>query len=103
MAAGLGDRAGDDLSKYEPIDYGLRQLAQSPGMAAATLEVAQRLAGNAEAVGDSTYEAAGATVTAGWKNERRAGAVVREVVRDWEDSRDAILLRVAKSMEVRGR
>jgi len=91
------------VSKYEPIDVGLKQIAQSEGMAKATLEIAQRLAGNANAVGDSTYEAANATVTAGWKNERRAGAVVREVEPDWEDWRDRILLRVADAMKVRKR
>lgn len=91
------------MSRYKPDDFGLRQLAQSPGMAKATLEVAQRFAGNANAVGDSTYEAANATVTAGWANEKRAGAVVREVKRDWEDSRDAVLLRVAAAMKVRRR
>jgi hypothetical protein len=89
------------VSKYEPLDIGLKKLAQSPEMAKVTLEVAQRMAGNANAVGDSTYEAANTTVTAGWKNEKRAGAVVREVEHDWEDSRDAILLRVRDAMKVR--
>ncbi|WP_207595798.1 hypothetical protein [Arthrobacter sp. D5-1] len=63
-----------------------------------TLDAAKRLAGNAEAVGRGTYEAAPATVTAGWKNERRAGAVVREVDPDYRDARDSILLRVMASM-----
>lgn len=89
------------MSKYEPLDVGLKKLAKSPEIAKATLEVAQRMAGNANAVGDSTYEAANTTVTAGWANEKRAGAVVREVEHDWEDSRDAILLRVRDAMKVR--
>ena len=76
-------------------------MGNSPGVAKAVLDVAVRMGGNAEAVGDSTYEAAPAKVTAGWDNEERAGAVVREVERDWEDSRDAILLRVADAMKVR--
>ncbi|UUG69972.1 hypothetical protein SEA_ZUCKER_12 [Arthrobacter phage Zucker] len=59
------------------------------------------MAGNANAVGDSTYEAANTTVTAGWANERRSGAVVREVDHHWKDSRDRILLRVASAMNVR--
>ena len=91
------------MSRYRPERDGIRDLAQSAGMAAASLEAAQRLAGNANAVGDSTYEAAGATVTAGWANERRAGAVVRESVHHWRDSRDRILLRVRDAMSVRGR
>lgn len=89
------------MSKYEALPLGLRKLGNSPGVAKAVLDVAVRMAGNAEAVGDSTYEAAPAKVTAGWDNEERAGAVVREVERDWEDSRDAILLRVADAMKVR--
>ena len=89
--------------KYKPDHSGLRQLGSSPGMAAASLEVAQRLAGNANAVGDSTYEAANTTVIVGWANERRAGAVVRESEHHWRDSRDAVLLRVANAMSVRGR
>lgn len=89
------------MSKYEPLDIGLKKLSQSPEIAKATLEVAQRMAGNANAVGDSTYEAVPAKVTAGWNNEQRAGAVVREVERDWKDSRDAVLLRVADAMKVR--
>jgi len=90
------------VSSYRPRNTGLRELGQSAAMGAATLAVAQRMAGNADAVGDSTYEAANTTVTAGWANERRAGAVVRESERDWRDSRDRILLRVAGAMSVRG-
>jgi hypothetical protein len=88
---------------YKPNDYGLSKLAQSPGMAAASMAVAQRLAGNANAVGDSTYEAAPSTVTAGWANEKRAGAIVRESQPHWRDWRDRVLLRVADSMKVRKR
>jgi hypothetical protein len=88
---------------YRPDRDGLRDLGQSPGMSAAMLEAAERLAGNANAVGESTYEAARTTVTAGWANERRSGAVVRESERDWRDSRDRVLLRVRDAMGVRGR
>ena len=91
------------MSKYEALPLGLKQLGQSPGMSKAAMEVAQRLAGNANAVGDSTYEAAPATVTAGWANEKRAGAVVRESEPHWRDWRDRVLLRVADSMKVRKR
>ena len=80
---------------------GLRELAQSAQMQAATLAVAQRMAGNAEAVGSGSYEAAPQTVLAGWANERRAGAVVRETDPHWRDARDAVLIRVAEAMRVR--
>ncbi|UKA59161.1 hypothetical protein [Arthrobacter sp. FW306-2-2C-D06B] len=88
---------------YLAEDAGLKDLGTSSAVAAATLAAAQRLAGNAQAVGRGTYEAAPSTVTVGWANSRRAGAVVRESRRDWRDTRDAILLRVAESMKVRGK
>lgn len=64
----------------------------------ASFEVANRLAGNAAAVGESTYEAARTTVTVGRRNESRAGAVVREVNPNFRDARDQVLLRTADSM-----
>lgn len=91
------------MSKYKPQAAGMKELGTSAGVAAASLEAAQRMAGNANAVGDSTYEAAPATVTAGWANDKRAGAVVRESAHHWRDARDRILLRVAESMKVRGK
>ena len=87
---------------YMADSAGLADLGRSSGMAKASLDAAKRLAGNAEAVGDGTYEAANQTVTAGWANEKRAGAVVRETEPHWRDSRDAVLVRVAASMRVRG-
>jgi len=91
------------MSKYEPLPLGLKQIGNSPGMAKATLAVARRAAGNANAVGDSKYEAANTTVTAGWANEKRAGAVVRESEPHWRDSRDRVLLRVADAMKARNK
>lgn len=90
-------------SNYKPDHGGIREIGSSTAMGAACLEVAQRLAGNAEAVGHGDYEAERSTVTAGWRNEHRAGAVVRESRQDWKDWREAILVRVTRSMEVRGR
>ncbi|MFS2090561.1 hypothetical protein [Paenarthrobacter nicotinovorans] len=66
----------------------------------ATLAAAERLAGNAEAVGRGKYEAKPTTVTAGWDNELRAGAVVRETSHDFKDARDSILRRVVEAMKV---
>lgn len=88
-------------SKYEAVSAGLKQIALSPGMAQASLAVARKLAGNAQAVGDSKYEAANQTVTAGWANEKRQGAVVRETDPHWRDWRDSVLLRTAAAMRVR--
>lgn len=85
---------------YRAEDLGLRDIGTSTAIGDATLAAAQRLAGNAEAVGRGTYEAAPATVAAGWANELRAGAVVRETSPVYKDARDSILLRVAEAMKV---
>ena len=88
---------------YRAEERGMREIGASPAMSAEMVAVAQRIAGNAEAVGSGDYESAPSTVTVGWANERRAGAVVRESRKDWRDSRDAILVRVTQAMETRGR
>lgn len=85
---------------YQAEDSGLREIGQSAAMGAEMLSVAQRIAGNAEAVGAGDYEARPATVTVGWQNERRRGAVARESRQDWRDWRDAILVRVVASMAI---
>ena len=88
---------------YKPVQGALRTIGQSPKMGAFTLAIGERLAGNANAVGDSTYEAHAAKVTSGWANEKRAGAVVREVKPHWRDWQDAVLVRVTAAMKVRRR
>jgi hypothetical protein len=90
-------------SNYKPDYGGLREIGSSTAMGAECLAVAERLAGNANAVGEGEYSAERATVLGGWRNERRAGAVVRGREDDWEDWREAILVRVTRSMAVRGR
>lgn len=91
------------VKSYMADDRGLKDFGTSKAISDASLAAAQRLAGNAEAVGDGTYTAAPATVTAGWANERRAGAVVRETSPHWRDARDAVLRRVVEAMGVRGK
>lgn len=86
---------------YRSEDRGFREIGSSPAMSAEMLSMAQRIAGNAEAVGAGDYETDRATVTVGWQNERRAGAVVREARHEWRDWRDAILVRVLASMSIR--
>lgn len=88
---------------YEPLESGLREVGKSDGMKRETLAVARSLASKAGQRGKSTYEAASQTVYLGWKNDARAGAVVREKNRDWRDTRDRVLLRVTASMAIRGR
>jgi hypothetical protein len=89
--------------RYQAEDRGFREIGSSSAVGAEMVAVAERIAGNAEAVGDGEYEAKPSTVTAGWANERRSGAVVRESDPHWRDSRDAILVRVMQAMEVRRR
>lgn len=85
---------------YQAEDTGLREIGSSAAMGTAMVSTGERIAGNAQAVGSGEYEAKPSTVTAGWQNERRRGAVVRESRRDWRDSRDAILVRVTQAMAI---
>lgn len=85
---------------YQAEDRGFREIGSSSAVGAEMVAVAERVAGNAQAVGDGEYEAKPSTVTAGWANERRSGAVVRESNPHWRDSRDAILVRVLSSMTI---
>lgn len=95
--------AASKNSGYKPVQGALRLIGQSPKMGALALQIGERISGNANAVGDSTYEAHAAKVTSGWANEKRAGAVVREVKPHWRDWQDAVLVRVVAAMKVRGR
>ncbi|GAA3405052.1 hypothetical protein [Pseudarthrobacter polychromogenes] len=95
--------AGSRNNHYKPLNGALSTIGKSPKMGALALAIGERLAGNANAVGDSTYEAHAAKVTSGWANEKRAGAVVREVKPHWRDWQDAVLVRVTAAMRVRGR
>lgn len=96
----MGFRVRRGNVTYRSEDRGFREIGSSPAMGAEMLSMAQRIAGNAEAVGSGDYETDSATVTAGWQNERRRGAVVRESRHEWRDWRDAILVRVLASMTI---
>lgn len=91
------------MADYRPRQAGLKELAQSDWMKNTVMEVGRKMAGNANAVGESTYEAKSVKVRAGWANEQRQGASVSEVEKHWKDSRDGVLLRVAERMKIRGR
>lgn len=89
---------------YKADDTGFKQILNSSKMSAASVDAAQRIAGNAEAVGRGTYTAAATPVRAGWANETRAGATVSASPdNDWRDTRDRVLLRVLDAMTTRGR
>lgn len=76
---------------------GFRKILSDSKTGAAALSVADSLA---DAAGGN-YEAARTTVTGGWANESRAGAVVREVSRDARDARGRTLLSVVEAMSRR--
>lgn len=88
-------------NSYKPVPSGLREIMASPAMSAASVEIAKKLAGNAQAVGHGKYVGAPAVVIGGWNNERRAGAVVSEVQPHGKDWEEAILLRSAAAMTQR--
>lgn len=88
---------------YTAIDRGFKEIAMGPKMRQATLEAGRKIAGNANAVGESTYDVESTIVRVGWNNEPRQGAVVKETKAHWRDARDAILVRVTRSMQIRNR
>ena len=82
---------------YQAEDEGFQSIGLSPQMARHMKAVGDGLAGDAQAVGDSTYDAELTTVRMGWMNKPRAAVDVSESNRDWRDSRDRILLRVVEA------
>ena len=86
---------------YFADDSGFQEIALSDEMSDFVVGVAETMAGNSDAVGDSEYEAKRTIVRSGWNNERRQGASVEETKADWKDARDAILLRTADAMKIR--
>lgn len=79
---------------YMADDAGFREILATPKAGAVALSAARGLA---DAAG-SNYTAEAATVTAGWGNESRAGAVVREVTPSASDARNRALLKAAELM-----
>ena len=89
------------VKNYRSLDAGLREIGQSAGMGAETLRHAQRIAGNAEAVGRGSYAAQPESIRYGMPEGPRAGAVAHESQRHWDDVRNAVLVRTTDSMAVR--
>lgn len=79
---------------YQADSDGFKEILSGSKVGAVALDAAESIA---RAAG-SNYEAASSTVTGGWANESRAGAVVREVSRDASDARSRKLLAVVESM-----
>ncbi|OMH30651.1 hypothetical protein [Tersicoccus sp. Bi-70] len=83
---------------YRPDNAGLSRVARSSQMQAVCLDIAKQIASSANESGRSTYEAAAEKVRTGWKNEARAGAVVREKTHHVKDSLDRRLIEVTNLM-----
>lgn len=88
---------------YTAIDRGFKEIMMGPKMKQVSLDVGREIAGNANAVGESTYDASSEIVRVGWNNEPRQGAVVKETKAHWRDARDAVLVRVTRAMQIRNR
>lgn len=86
------------VKSYKAAPAGVRELMLSSEVSKASQDVAARMAGNANAVGDATYSSGPTDVRAGWDNERRAGARVYVETPHWRDSRDEVLKRVSDAM-----
>ena len=90
-------------AKYVPDSRGLAAVGRSQKMSAAMMQTARDVAGVANSVGKSEYDAKPVTVTVGYMNEKRAGAVAYESKPHPADWRDQILKRTAAAMSRRVR
>lgn len=89
--------------KYKSVAVGLKAIGKSSALQAVAVSAAQDLAAEANRRDPSgRYESGPKTVIAGWSNEHRAGAVVREGTPSWKGRRDRTLARVAGLMKARG-
>lgn len=83
---------------YKPLVAGLAEVGRSAGMSAACVAAAQNVASAANQAGTGSYVASPMPVRAGWNNELRAGAVVREVSQSFVDAQNAVLVRVTAGL-----
>ena len=86
------------VKSYRYDTEGTHEMLNSPGLSKVMEQEAERIAGNANAVGDATYAARPQPVRTHKTNEQRAGASAYVVEPHWRDSRDEILKRTAEAM-----
>ena len=86
------------VKSYRFDTEGTHEMLNSPGLSRVMEQEADRIAGNANAVGDATYAGRPAPVRTYSTNEKRAGASVYVVEPHWRDSRDEVLKRTAEAM-----
>ena len=83
------------VKHYRADPAGLREVGRSGQVASAALDAARGVAARAERLGAGRYTAEPAGVRAGWDNEYRAGAVVRESEPSLRDRKGRVLLLAA--------
>lgn len=89
--------------RYKSVDAGVKALGASPQMGKVALQAAREIEAAANRSNPKgKYEASPKTVLAGWANDRRAGATVRETGPAWRGARERTLTRVAGLMGRRG-
>ena len=86
---------------YQAEDDGFKGISLDPMMARYMQGVADDIAGDANAVGESRYTGGLTTVRMGWENQPRLSAEITEEDPHWRDARDEILLRVLAAKEQR--
>lgn len=91
------------FARYRPDSSGLAKVGKSNAMSNAMVEYARDIAGTAASIGKSEYDVKPTTVTVGYNNEERSGAVAYESKTHWADWRDTILKRTAAAMGRRTR
>lgn len=90
------------FGNYKPDTRGLAQIGQDPKLGAVCLATAMAGAAIANQVDPAgRYSASTQTVVAGWRNERRAGAVISQTSESWKAERDRVLVQVARAMSSR--
>lgn len=85
---------------YLADDRGFREIGMSSDMSEMMMDVGDRIAGNARAVGESEYGTSAITLPVGVENEIRQGVSVHETKAHKNDWRDRILLRVVEAMQI---
>lgn len=86
------------IKSYRYDTEGTREMLNSSGVSKVMEQEADRIAGNANAVGDATYAGRPSPVRTHKTNELRAGGSVYVVEPHWRDSRDEVLKRTAEAM-----
>lgn len=87
---------------YKPDTRGIAEIARDPRLGAVCVSVASAGAALANQVDpDGAYRAAGRTVSAGWRNESRAGAVIAQTGSSWAAERNRVLVEVARQLNSR--